>query len=212
LQNQLLFTMTFCLAIVALVFVPLFIVTSPRAILYEVQGPESGPSEEGESALENYSARTVTESTWYEKLYDFSIIRTDDDVTSKNTNIAFFTSISVDTEVKSLLQLSPSPLQSNRSYEVFQNLPEVPPVFFAESSTPALQYTIRADNLNLRNRQTAVCIFYADPSESALRGYVLNNITMRARKTTEIILLLDEERDFVRLIDLDGNSLSISEE
>ncbi|EHY66264.1 hypothetical protein NEAUS04_1528 [Nematocida ausubeli] len=207
LQNQLFMVVGMIALIFTGTFTTLFIVSSPRSIDYSMQKVNT-PVPRNELA-EYFSNSTVTYKIWYDVLMDFSIIQTLDDIDSSNDNIQFFTDIDMDTQITDLQQLGPN-IVSTRDYVNFQNSEEQHVFYFAESEQANVQYVISAYNNNLRNRQTAVCAFYMH--NEVLKGYVLNNLILRAVQTSEIVLLLDEPVEFVKIIDFDGNSYEFTME
>lgn len=206
-KHQLLLIALIAIYVFAGVFITLFIVTAPRDINYSVGQAEN--SSFSRDDLPHVSPGSVTEMLWYDQLIEFSVIRDEDDLTSTNDNITFFTSIDVNTVVKSLSCIQGPKLQNNLAYAEFNHTPGTERFYFSESKNASVQYVISADNLNLRNRQTAICLFYNAPDDG-LKGYVLNDVVLRPVRVTEIVLLLEEEKEFVKILDLDGNSADLA--
>ncbi|KAI5189424.1 hypothetical protein NEMIN01_0487 [Nematocida minor] len=200
LKHQLFLVSALSLLVIGAILTTLFITTTPRANEYFIAQSDSTTDSE---LLEQFSYQNIKKCTWYDILYEFSIIRTDEDLDSDSGSITFFTQIDMNTPITSLTHIGPPYTQSQREYVDFQNSSEVHRFHFTESAEPAVEYMIYAKTLNLRNRQTAVCAFYMEDGE--MKGYVLNNVLLRARETVEISLQLEEEKNFVTILDFDGN-------
>ncbi|EIJ88858.1 hypothetical protein NEPAR06_2082 [Nematocida parisii] len=179
----------------------LFITRMPRDTDYTVEATGVSDNEE---LLKSFKDSLVTETTWLDVLWDFSIINSKNEITENISNIQFFTDISVDTPITSLNLLDGPMITSNKDYIIFENNPEIHYFYFSSSKNSSFEYVIHAYNHNLFDAQTGVCIFYREDKE--LKGYLLNNIRLRAVRSTKIILLVENELEIERIMDFNGNS------
>lgn len=186
------------------IMVLLFITAAPRANVYEIDGPDVPVATEYLSEL---TGKNILVTDWYTILYSFSIIQNESDLDSCNDNIEFFTRIDPDTEITSLEYIGPPYVTSTREYVNFQNYTGTHTFFFSETKNPKYQYRITGKTYNLRNRQTGICLFYVE--NDILKGYLLNNVLLRARQNIEVFLQLKDSKEFVEILDFDGNSYQI---
>ncbi|OAG32493.1 hypothetical protein NEIG_02328 [Nematocida sp. ERTm5] len=180
----------------------LFITRMPRDINYTVEVIGISDNEE---LLKSFEDSLVTETTWLNVLWDFSIINSKQEITQNISNIEFFTdTATMDTSITSLNLLDGPMITSNKDYIIFENIPDIHYFYFSSSKNSSFEYVIHAYNHNLFDVQTGVCLFYREDDE--LKGYLLNNIRLRAVRSTKIILLVENELKLERIIDFSGNS------
>ncbi|KAI5165392.1 hypothetical protein NEIRO03_0413 [Nematocida sp. AWRm78] len=184
------------------ILITLFITRMPRDITYTVEVMGISDNEE---LLKSFEDSLVTETTWLNVLWDFSIINSKQEITQNISNIEFFTdTATMDTSITSLNLLDGPMITSNKDYIIFENNPDIHYFYFSSSKNSSFEYVIHAYNHNLFDVQTGVCLFYREDDE--LKGYLLNNIRLRAVRSTKIILLVEDELKLERIIDFSGNS------
>ncbi|KAI5181191.1 hypothetical protein NEOKW01_1410 [Nematocida sp. AWRm80] len=193
------------------VMILLLITSTPRSIDYTLSRIGC-PSETTESYIDQMEIpEHQVNTTLYEVLYEFGVIRTEDDLSDTSVDLSVYDTLleythnPADIPMTMLYQADPRTIITTRDYMHYQNTGKRT-LFFIQTKDDAEEYVISAFNNNLRSRQIAVFVFFQH--KDSLFGYVLNNVWMRPRNYTFINLLVDTQDSPVLITDLDDNVYS----
>jgi len=195
----------FMLAVIGSLIV-LLITTTPRYVKYSVFFEDA--TRASEKFLARRDIEKPEEKTLIDVLYDFSIIKREEDIDDSDFSVEIFETLRnsdpnyLQAPMTLLNQLNGS-IVSTRDFMAFQASGNIiREIYFAEPCATS-KFTISAYNYNLRSRQTAIFLFFID--DDRISGYVFNNVWLYPRNATNITALISPCGVPLLIADLDYN-------